>query len=278
MEEENKNTQTTPEPSERPEGEEKKAPEAEPKKKGFKVWWQNHKPTKRRLIQVYAALLYNVNFKGFFTGRIYTGPVKGLCVPGFNCYSCPGAAGACPLGSIQNALAHSSGRTANAIFYVFGIILLFGVLLGRTICGFLCPVGLGQELLYKIKSPKAKKNRVTYVLSYLKYVFLAVLVIAVPLLFNLQSNSVVPGFCKYICPAGTFGGAIGLLLHPNNADLFGMLDVLFTWKFAVMVVVTQIFCFSAFRIKNTDGSVRNARTNHVGKEQLIIPIPIEIAG
>ncbi len=253
MEEENKKIETeTPSPESRPteEGKTQEAQggETEPKKKGFKVWWQNHKPTKRRLIQVYAALLYNVHFRGFFNGRIYKGPVKGLCVPGFNCYSCPGAAGACPLGSIQNALAHSSAETPNAIFYVFGIILLFGVLLGRTICGFLCPVGLGQELLYKIKTPKVKKSRVTYVLSYLKYVFLAVLVIAVPLLFNIQSNSVVPGFCKYVCPAGTFGGAIGLLMNPVNNDYFGMLDVLFTWKFVVMVVVIllSIFIFRFF--------------------------------
>lgn len=218
----------------------------EKKKGGFKLWWKNHKPTKRRLIQVYAALLYNVNFKGFFNGRIYSGPVKGMCVPGLNCYSCPGASGACPLGSLQNALA--AGETPNAMFYVFGIIILFGLLLGRTICGFLCPVGLGQELLYKIRTPKLKKNKITYILSYFKYVLLAVLVIAVPLIFHYGSSTVIPGFCKYICPAGTFGGAMGLLLHPNNADLYSMLGVLFTWKFIVMVVVIVacIFIYRSF--------------------------------
>ena len=221
----------------------------EPKKKGFKVWWQNHKPTKRRLIQLYAALLFNVNFKGFFTGRIYTGDVKGICVPGMNCYSCPGASGACPLGSLQNALAHSGPKTEtpNAIFYVIGIIILYGLLLGRTICGFLCPVGLGQELLYKIKTPKLKKSRVTRILSYFKYVLLAVLVIGVPLVFMLApSSAVVPGFCKYVCPAGTFGGAIGLLLNPANADLYAMLGPLFTWKFVVLVV-TMAACVFIFR-------------------------------
>ena len=218
----------------------------EKKKGGFKLWWKNHKPTKRRLIQIYAALLYNVNFKGFFTGRIYSGEVKGLCVPGMNCYSCPGASGACPLGSLQNALGAGNPDARNAMFYVFGILILFGLLLGRTICGFLCPVGLGQELLYKIKTPKLKKNKVTYILSYFKYVLLAVLVIAVPIIFHYQSSTTIPGFCKYICPAGTFGGAIGLLLHPNNADLYSMLGVLFTWKFIVMVVVI-VACIFIFR-------------------------------
>ena len=61
------------------------------------AWWSAHRPTRRRLVQVYAALLYNAHVKGFIEGEIYTGPVKNLCMPGLNCYSCPGAAGACPL-------------------------------------------------------------------------------------------------------------------------------------------------------------------------------------
>lgn len=209
-----------------------------------KNWLKKHKPSKRRLIQLYAALLYNANFKGFKTGNIYTGGTKNFCVPGLNCYSCPGAVGACPLGALQNALASSGTR---APFYVFGIIILFGLLLGRTICGFLCPVGLVQELMYKIKTPKLKKSRVTKVLSYLKYVILAVLVVGIPLMYSLQSFPV-PAFCKYICPAGTLGGAIGLLSNPNNTDLFPMLGSLFTWKFAVLAVLltASVFIFRVF--------------------------------
>ena len=107
------------------------------------------KPSKRKVIQLYAALLYNANIKGFITGKIFTGDSKVTCLPGLNCYSCPGAIGACPLGSIQNALASSKTKLPT---YVFGIILLYSIILGRTICGFLCPVGLIQELLYKIKN------------------------------------------------------------------------------------------------------------------------------
>ena len=58
----------------------------------------------RGWVQFAALLIQNANFKGFFTGRIYQGPVKNVCVPGLNCYSCPGALGACPIGSLQNAL------------------------------------------------------------------------------------------------------------------------------------------------------------------------------
>ena len=92
--------------------------------------WQAFRPTKRRLVQLYAALLHNAYLRGFIEGKIYEGKAKALCVPGLNCYSCPGAAGACPLGSIQNALAATGHRAG---WYVLGMIMLFGVVLGRTI-------------------------------------------------------------------------------------------------------------------------------------------------
>lgn len=224
----------------------KTLPSGEPRpRQSAKEWFRNHIPSKRRLIQVYAALLTNANIKGYISGKIYNGrDTKYACVPGLNCYSCPGAVGACPLGSLQNALAETNAR---ASLYVFGILALFGLMLARTICGFLCPVGLGQDLLYKIRTPKLKKSRVTRVLSYLKYVILAVFVIAIPLIYA-GFGSKLPGFCKYICPAGTFGGAVMLLINPNNADKFASLGAMFTWKFGVMVaiVTAAIFIYRFF--------------------------------
>ncbi|MDE6411713.1 MAG: redoxin domain-containing protein [Clostridia bacterium] len=214
-------------------------------KKTFKEWIKSHIPSKRRLIQVYAALLYNANIKGFISGDIYKSETtKYMCVPGLNCYSCPGAVGACPLGAFQNALAESNTK---APYYVLGIIGLFGLTLARTICGFLCPVGLAQDLLYKIRTPKLKKSRVTRVFSYLKYVILAVLVIAIPLAYAVWSTPL-PGFCKTICPAGTFGGAVLMLINPNKADQFANLGPLFTWKFCLMValIAAAIFIYRFF--------------------------------
>lgn len=206
-------------------------------------WFKNHAPTKRRLIQIYSALLFNANIKGYFgsgTNVIYTGSTKYLCTPGLNCYSCPGAVTACPLGALQNAFASSKTR---APYYMLGIIGLLGLMLARTICGFLCPTGLGQDLLYKIRTPKLKKSRYTRILSYFKYVLLAVCVIAIPIIYQ-----GIPAFCKYICPAGTFGGSLALLSNPNNADFFGMLRNLFTWKFVLLVgfVVASIFVYRFF--------------------------------
>ncbi len=210
----------------------------------IKQWWNTHKPTKRRLIQLYAALLFNANLKGFVTGRIYQGPVKNVCTPGLNCYSCPGASGACPMGALQNALS-DSGKTVP--YYVVGIILLYGLLFGRWICGFLCPFGLIQDLLHKIKTPKVGKGRVTRVLSYFKYVILVFFAVIFPLVYA-GYEFPLPGFCKYICPAGTLEGAVGLLSNPENENMLGMLGPLFTWKFLLMVVflVGAVFIYRFF--------------------------------
>ena len=210
----------------------------------MKNWLRSHRPTRRRLIQLYAALLYNAHLKGFADGKIYTGLSKNLCVPGLNCYSCPGAVGACPLGALQNALAASATR---APLYILGMLMLFGLTLGRTICGFLCPMGLIQELLYKIRTPKLGKSRATRALSWLKYAILAVFAVLIPTMYAAQRFPV-PAFCKYICPAGTLEGAISLLAHPNNAGSFAMLGALFTRKVVLLVLILAacVFIFRAF--------------------------------
>lgn len=200
-------------------------------------------PTRRKIIQLYFALLYNANLKGFVSGNIYKGDSKNLCVPGLNCYSCPGAVGACPLGSLQSAI--SSDKST--MFYMGGILVLFGVLFGRLICGFACPFGLVQELFYKVKTPKLKKNRVTRVLSFLKYAILVVFVFVIPIAYALRDVPL-PAFCKYICPSGTLEGGIGLLSNKANEDYFTMLGPIFTWKFALLVsiIVGSVFVFRLF--------------------------------
>ena len=151
---------------------------------------------KRNIIQLVTAILYNCNLPGFIKSEIYTGDIKKICVPGLNCYSCPGAIASCPLGSFQSALLNSK---YNGIpFYVLGFLILFGIILARIICGFLCPFGLLQELLYKIKTKKIRKNNLTKKLSYLKYIILFIFVIIIPIIF------LKPGFCKYICPITVF--------------------------------------------------------------------------
>jgi len=193
---------------------------------------------KRKLIQLYSALLCNAYLKGFINGRIYRGDFKFLCSPGLNCYSCPAAVMACPLGALQNALNNLNYKIG---WYVLGIIMLYGVMLGRSICGWLCPVGLMQDLLYKIKSFKIKKSKFTRWLSYLKYFILIYLVILTPLYYT------VPGFCKYICPAGTLS-ALALLANSNNNKLFNMLGFLFANKFIILIALSLacVVCYRFF--------------------------------
>ncbi len=211
----------------------------------MKSWFVAHRPSKRRLVQLYCALLVNANLKGFVEGKIYTGPLKNACAPGLNCYSCPGAVLACPLGALQNAVASSGARAGT---YVLGILMLYGLIAGRTICGWLCPFGLVQELLHKIPTPKIPKGSVTRALSYLKYIILAVFVVLLPLWYAVSQGLPVPAFCKYICPAGTLEGAGGLLAHPNNSYLYALLGELFTRKAVILVAVAIlcVFCYRAF--------------------------------
>ena len=204
---------------------------------------KNLVPTRRKIIQLYAAVLFNVNFKGFITGNIYQGDSKKVCLPGLNCYSCPGAVGACPLGSLQG----SFSADKSTIYYVCGILVLYGLLFGRMICGWLCPFGLIQELLYKIRTPKIKKNKITKLLSYFKYVVLVFFVFIVPIMYAFRDTPL-PTFCKYICPAGTLEGGIGLLSNKVNDSYFSMLGPLFTWKFLLMIsfIVGCVFVFRLF--------------------------------
>lgn len=196
---------------------------------------------KRRLIQTLSLLLYNADIANFKTGAVSKSPLKNACVPGLNCYSCPGAVASCPLGALQTALAE--GRLP---FLAAGIMLLFAVTLGRTVCGFLCPVGLIQELLYKIPSRKLPKSAFTRRLTLLKYGFLAVLVIGLPLAAFVARGYGAPFFCELICPAGTLEAGIPLVLA--GPALRGAAGGLFLWKLAVLAVIMilSVFCFRVF--------------------------------
>ena len=88
------------------------------------------KISKRRIIQLLSAVIYNANFKGFAEGKIYRGKIKGVCVPGLNCYSCPGAIAACPLGSLQSSLNELKFRLP---LYIIGTLIIFGILFGEGI-------------------------------------------------------------------------------------------------------------------------------------------------
>ena len=185
----------------------------------------------RGFIQAGATLLTNIHLPNFAKGTLYQGSGKYVCVPGLNCYSCPGAAGACPVGAFQAVIGSSKFRFS---YYITGILILFGVLLGRFICGFLCPFGWFQELLHKIPSPKLSTKKLKP-LRYLKYAVLLVMVVLLPLLAVNELGMGDPFFCKYLCPQGVLEGAIPLSL--TNAGIRAALGKLFTWKSCILLAV-----------------------------------------
>jgi len=192
----------------------------------------------RKIVQVLSAALFNANVGGFLSGTIYRGELKKICVPGLNCYSCPGAVGSCPLGSLQ---ASFNSFPKAVPMYVLGTLLVFGALFGRAICAFLCPFGLIQELLHKIPSRKIKKGVWTRRLTGIKYVVLAVFVLALPVYFLIRNGVVTPAFCKWLCPAGTLEGGFPLLIA--NENLRAAAGWLFSWKALVTVSVVALSVF-----------------------------------
>lgn len=197
------------------------------------------KETKRSWIQLMATVLFNGYAIGFQKGSIFTGNSKAVCVPVLNCYSCPGALGACPIGSLQSVL---SGYKRRIPFYVLGTIMLFGILLGRVVCGLLCPFGWVQDLLHKIPVPKFRvPKKIDKYLRYLKYVVLIFGVLLLPALIRDEFGFGNTWFCKYLCPAGTLGGGIPLLL--KNEGLRQSIGVLFHWKLFVLVMILLLSMF-----------------------------------
>ena len=195
---------------------------------------------RRKIIQVAAFGFTNSHVGNIVGGKIYRGSWKNFCSPGLNCYSCPAAGLACPIGAMQGV---EGSPKFGLSFYLIGFVLALGVLFGRAICGYICPFGLIQELLHKIPSPKM---RVPKPLTYVKYVLLAVFVLLIPAVVADKYGVGAPAFCKFICPAGTLEAGIPILLtHPElRAQLGGM----FALKLVilVLVIIGCIICCRCF--------------------------------
>ena len=196
---------------------------------------KKRKPVKhlRLWVQVIVAAVTNGYLIGFVKGKIFTGWTKQLCVPGLNCYSCPGALGSCPIGSLQAVL---GSRNYKFAFYVTGFLMVVGAVFGRFVCGWLCPFGLVQDLLYKIPFfKKLRKLPGDRWLKYLKYVILIGFVILLPLFAVDIVGQGSPWFCKYICPAGTLEGGIPLVF--SNSALQAAVGWLFAWKNLLLIAL-----------------------------------------
>lgn len=200
----------------------------------------------RLIVQACWTALTNGYVYGYLEGRIYRGQAKNICVPGLNCYSCPGAFGACPIGSLQAVLDSSAFQVS---CYVLGFLMMFGSFFGRFICGWLCPFGFVQDLVHKIplfRKLKRKNLPGHRYLIYLKYVILIVFVILLPSVMKDAGGSGSPWFCEYICPSGTLMG--GLPLVAANSELRSAIGGRFVWKVGLLVLflVCDIIVYRPF--------------------------------
>ncbi len=194
----------------------------------------------RKTVQFGALLATNLHLTGWVNGTIYTGASKAAMIPGLHCYSCPSSVLACPVGSLQSILAApdfwgmlATGRPdALIVIAVLGFISFVGLLAGRFACGWLCPFGLLQELLYKIPLPKL---RFQDSLRPAKYALLFILVLALPAFLRpFAGGTGDPWFCKIVCPAGT--SLAGWPLVSSSPESY-QLGFLFWWKTSIAILV-----------------------------------------
>jgi polyferredoxin len=216
----------------------------------------------RRWAQIAGTLAANPWFAYLGTRAIYQGRAKGLCFPGFNCYACPLALMSCPIGSLQHSFAimspqrdaaagvsrqvaatvhHAQSFSISAFLYVVGFVGIIGAVFGRLVCGWVCPFGLLQDLLYKIPSPKLRIPRWA---RFGKYATLVILAMLIPYITGVH-------WFSRLCPAGALEGAVPLKLLPPKTPLppvgwffwlkIGILVAFLLW----MVASKRPFCRTA---------------------------------
>ena len=138
-----------------------------------------------------------------------------------------------------------AGVRHNISLYVTGFLLSVGVVFGKFICGYVCPMGLVQDLLYKIKTRKfILKLRF---LRYVKYAVLAVFVVLLPFVVRHElTQQGRPWFCAYVCPSGTIFAAVPLIAA--NEFLRNLLGWQFVLKISIAaaIILASVFVLRVF--------------------------------
>ncbi len=167
----------------------------------------------------------------------------GVCIPVMNCWSCPAAAFACPVGVAGNFLARGILPLAAIAITVF-----CGMIAGRVLCGWICPFGFLQDLMHKIPSPKIRlKGKWCRLLFILPLAFLALTVFLVPVVTGGVESPLF--FCSF-CPAGTLEAALPVHLAGGEMGFAEKTAVLpGSWRvwilvgfLALFVVMKRPFC------------------------------------
>ena len=202
----------------------------------------------RQWIQLVFALLTNGYWGFVASGSLYQGPLKVLCSPGLNCYSCPASTTFCPIGSLQQLLLGlRMSLAAGQLFvgtYVVGAMGLLGATCGRFICGWACPFGWLQEWLHRIPSPTFS---LPPWLGWCRHLVFFGTVVFLPLVVLNEFDMGLPWFCKFLCPAGTLEAGLPMLaldssIRASVGWLFVSKLILLGLTLLASVLISRPFC------------------------------------
>ncbi|MCX7770232.1 MAG: 4Fe-4S binding protein [Proteobacteria bacterium] len=188
---------------------------------------------KRKIIQIVSLISLNSYIKGFINRVNYGGALKRVCIPVINCWSCPSALTGCPIGAIEVYV-----KSGQIPFIPLLYIIVPGLLLGRFFCGFICPAGFIQELIFRLKTKKLKLNNGFTFLPILSLVF------GVIIFSYVFSNA---WFSRYLCPMGTLQASIpwvildeGVRSNIGGVFVFKIFFLIFVALFSVFIY--RFFC------------------------------------
>ena len=197
---------------------------------------------KRLISQFIFLLTANLGFNGLKSG---------FCYPFFYCNACPAANSACPLRPLELSVFKAYQKPENfswkLLLYPLFILGTVGILTGRAVCGWACPIGLLQrgtgKVAKKLKNnmPIIKKmgqHRIERYFRYTKYFVLIGFVFLTSILIGFVFTD--------ICPVGILTGTIPTLaLKPGvyvPDSYFYVALIIFSLFLALIFLVERGWC------------------------------------
>ena len=135
----------------------------------------------------------------------------GLCYPFLYCHACPYSIAGCPIGIIEHAI-YKKHFNLFLLLYPILMIASLSMIIGRAICGWMCPIGSLQRITSTERLTKLSRkipHSIERFLRYAKYINLILFVFLTPHFLGFMFTD--------ICPIGFLVGTIPLsILYPGR--------------------------------------------------------------
>lgn len=154
------------------------------------------------------------------------------CLPVMNCEACAVAWLGCPIGMIGRSIAFRETP-----WLVLLLVLGIGAIAGRLMCGWVCPMGLLQDLLHKLPSRKWHLPRWS---AGIKYGVLAVTVVGVAWYVGYGTAFF---YCTF-CPTAGVQVVLPIMIADNDWLLTGARAA--KMAFVVAVIVFGVLAHRSF--------------------------------